>query len=155
MNCNTRLLALNLNGCRLSDSEKIYMLIQSCKQLEIDMYFICEENTKQITRNIEKMKYELKLLRRIVEIIIADTKSQNSTKIDTDYLLGGILNAVLGNIVSMIDKEKMIIGRLGKWMAIELYHNEKQVMIITIYRIPQSSSYGTCCTLTQYNKMNG
>jgi hypothetical protein len=46
MKWNTRLLALNPNEYCLSDTQKMYMLIQNCKRLDIDICFMNEVNTK-------------------------------------------------------------------------------------------------------------
>ena len=76
------------------------------------MYFMCKVNTTWITHNIEKMKYRLNPLRQMVEMIVSNSKLQNST--NSDYLPRGLFIAIWGNIVSMVDMSKTIIGRLAK-----------------------------------------
>ena len=98
------------------------------------------------------MKFKLKLLGRILELIVADSKLQNTSK--SNYLQGSLMNTMWGN-VSMFDTIKMIIGRLGKQIVIEINYKRKRVVIILLYRILQSSSNGVYLTLTQYNKMDG
>ena len=58
------------------------------------------------------MKYKLKWLRRLLELIIANSKLWNITK--SDYLQGELMNIIWRNIISMINIIKTIIGRLGK-----------------------------------------
>ena len=113
---------------------------------------MCKVNTKWIVRNIERMKYKLKLLGRTVQMIITNSKLQNST--NSDYLPGRLFIAIQGNIVSIVDFTKIIIRRLGKQIAIELVYNDKKIIIISLYRIPQASSKGVYYTLTQYKKMD-
>ena len=70
------------------------MIINSCKKWKIDICYLTEVNTKQTTRNTDKIQYKMKILGQALEIFVADSKSWKSTKIDTNYLPGGLLNTV-------------------------------------------------------------
>jgi len=48
----------------------------------------------------------------MLELIVVDSKSWNTTK--SDYLQSSLMNAIWGNIVSIFDTTKTIIGRLEK-----------------------------------------
>ena len=71
---NTRILVLNPNRCRSSDSEKITIIINSCKRQQIDICCLAEVNTKQTTRNTDKIQYKLKTLEQALELIVSDSK---------------------------------------------------------------------------------
>ena len=76
------------------------------------MCLLSKVNIKQTTRNIDKMKYKLKPLRRSLELIVTNSKSWNTIK--SNYLRERLMNAIQGNIVLIIDTTKTIIERLGK-----------------------------------------
>ena len=52
------------------------------------------------------------------------------------------MNVITGGVKSFLDKESITIDRLGKWTAFQLKKNEKKVVIIMLYQIPNSSEQG-------------
>ena len=58
------------------------------------------------------MKNKLKELNRNIEIIFINSKDQNCTK--NNWLPGGTITAIWGKIVAIINKESIVINRLGK-----------------------------------------
>ena len=44
---------------------------------------------------------------------------------------------------------------LGKWATFQLKMKEKTIVVIMIYRIPNSSDQGVYKAFTQYNKIRG
>ena len=55
-----------------------------------------------------------------------------------EYLLEGLINIIDQRYVSIIELNKVEIGRLGNWIAILVIYNGKQLKIIKLYRIPIS-----------------
>ena len=82
------------------------------------------------------MRYQLKELRRNVELVFAN--SQEYDKVKNNYLLGGIMNCIRGNITNLYGSSKIVISKLGNWMVIELSNENKTNLYITVYRILQS-----------------
>ena len=93
-----------------------------------------EVNTKWTTQKKEKMRSKLAKLHQNIELISADSGDYDLT--ERDQLPGGIMNAFWGPIVSIIDKNKITVDKLGKWTACTLIDGKKSVAIIIIYRIP-------------------
>ena len=62
------------------------------------------------------------------------------------------MNIVLSRCYPILNGKKITKGRLGNWIAFPLQNEKKRVEVITIYRIPSTSSNETCCSLTQYNQ---
>ena len=72
---NIRILLLNSRGYRPSDSSKIYMLKEASMKYQIDILFLNETNTKQSTKNQDKIKRNLKLLGCKTETIYTKSKA--------------------------------------------------------------------------------
>ena len=70
---NTRILILNLNRLRCSDSNKIQMIIEKLKEMQIDSYLLTETNIKWIMSNKMKMLRKMKALRQNIETICEDS----------------------------------------------------------------------------------
>ena len=69
------------------------MLIQSCKNKQIDAMIISESNAKQNTINKEKTYRKLKELYRNIKIEFANSNDYEIT--DSDWLPGGNNNSIL------------------------------------------------------------
>jgi len=65
------------------------------------------------------------------------------------------MGIILSKCCPLINNEKITKKRLGNWIAILLQHKGKRVELISIYRILDSSSNGVCCSLIQYNLIDG
>ena len=65
------------------------------------------------------------------------------------------MNVLTGRIVSCYDKQSVHVDDLGKWAAFQLKMKEKTIVVITMYRILNSSNQGVYKAITQYNKMRG
>ena len=72
-------------------------------------------------------------LRRNTEIIIADSSEQTITQ--SNQLLRGLFRVLQINIISYLDKSKIVIDNISKWMAIKLKKNEKIIGLISLYQI--------------------
>ena len=112
-----------------------------------------EVNTKQNTCNLGRIERQIKEVDWENKIVVADSGEWETTL--GDYLPGGVMGIILSKCCPLINNEKITKGRLGNWIAIPLQHKGKRVELISIYRIPSSSSNGVCCSLTQYNLIDG
>ena len=54
-----------------------------------------------------------------------------------------------------MEHERVVKGRLGNWMAVSMKSKGKRLKVITIYRIPSTSSNGVKCSLTQCHRVDG
>ena len=64
------------------------------------------------------MKSKLKRLGREIAIKAADNSDKISTT--TDYLPGGVVTIIRRKCAALIDKNKIIKGLLGNWIAFSL-----------------------------------
>ena len=64
-----------------------------------------------------------------------------------------MINIIIGGVCSFYDKQTVHIDELEKWSTFQLKMNGKIVIVITMYRIPNSSEQGVFKVITQYNKM--
>ena len=99
------------------------------------------------------MLRKMKVIRRNIELIFADSSDHNTTM--SDWLPGRIMNRLWGNWVIVFDKDTIKIDHLGRWMAFQISNNNKRVLIITYYRILVTSKYGIYYSIIQYNKVKG
>ena len=86
-------------------------------------------------------------------MIVADSNDHDLT--DSEWLSSRILNAFWRLIISIIDHTKIEVDKIGKWTAYQFIDRKKTIVLIIIYRIPQSSQEGVYNTLTQYNRIDG
>ena len=68
---------------------------------------------------------------------------------------GGLLTVTFERCRPFMEKKKMKIEKLGNQSALSLNYKGKRLEIINIYRIPATSSYGPCCSVTQYVRAEG
>ena len=106
---------------------------------------------KSIIDIINQMSYHLKEFGRNTMAIFRDSKSYNTT--NSNWLQGRLMNVLTGRIVSCYNKQSVYVDELGKWAAFQLKIKEKTIVVIMIYRIPNSSDQGVYKAITQYNKM--
>jgi len=99
------------------------------------------------------MEYHIREVNKEATIITEDSGEWETTSLD--YLPGGLVNIFLTKCSSLVDNKKVVKSCLGNWMAISLEHKGKRLEIINIYRLPSTSSNGVCCSLTQYNRIDG
>ena len=92
------------------------------------------------------IKKRLKGLGRSLEVIVVNSKVHYT--IDSDWLQGGIIAIICGNTSSLMQKEQIKIDELGRQIAIPISNGVKKIIIIIIYRIPQSSNVGVCTSVT-------
>ena len=86
---------------------------------------------------MDKIDRKLYEIGRNTQAIYVDSKSHNTT--NSSQLQGGIMNIITDRVKSFLDKESIIIDRLGKWTAFQLKKNEKKLVKIMLYQIPNSS----------------
>jgi len=153
MSENTRILSINPNGINPWDDIQNNMINQSFQQKQIDIALFNETNMKWTPTNLDKIEYEFKKNNREVKVIGCDSKKWDLTT--NNYLPGGLLTVVQGKCRALLQDETIHKSNLGNWMAIQLTHNNKTLVIINLYRIPISSSKGPRCCLTQYNLSEG
>ena len=150
---NVRLLSINPHGCVPNNESKMEMLKAAIHRLQIDIILMNEVNTKWNTCNLGRIERQIKGVDRESKIIVADSGEWNTTP--GDYLPGGVMGIILSKCTALINNDQITKGRLGNWIAIPIQHKGKRVELISIYRIPSSSNYGICCSLTQYNLIDG
>ena len=56
-----------------------------------------------------------------------------------NYLPGGVMTMVAGKSHTILNEEKIEIGPLRNWMAMQLEHNNKIIALINMYQIPVTS----------------
>ena len=88
-----------------------------------------------------------------IQVICADSKAHNTT--GSDWLLGGMIVVIGGNMSSLLQKDKVKIDLLGKWIVYQMSNSTKTILFITVYRILQSTNEGIYKAITQYNQMVG
>ena len=96
-----RMLSLNPNGCKPCNELKSNMLSQVIKKLSIDIIMMQETNTKWTTRNISKIKYNVKTIDRESVIVTADSNEWEVSK--SDYLSGGVCSIFFRKCSSFIE----------------------------------------------------
>ena len=62
--------------------------------------------------------------------------------------------AIWREVIGAIDKNSIVIDKIGKWSTFTISKNNKKIVFITIYRIPQSSDQGAYKVILQYNNIN-
>ena len=95
----------------------------------------------------------MKKTHRDAQIIVADSKEWAITS--SDYLPGGVLNAIYNKYRPILKQKKVKKGRLGNWSAIALEYEGKQLELINVCRLLRSSSNRVCYSLAQYNLADG
>ena len=70
------------------------------------------------------MNNHLKKLNHNVELIFADSKDYQVTK--NEWLPGGILIAIWGEVISAMNKELIIIDKISKWSAFTVSKTTKK-----------------------------
>ena len=53
-----------------------------------------------------------------------------------NWLQGGILNILRGNMINLYQEDLIHIDNLGKWTACKLKKDKKKLLFIIIHRIP-------------------
>ena len=96
-----------------------------------------------------KIRFELRNLGRNVELIFADSQEYNKAKYN--YLPGGIINCLCGNVNNLYNSLKTVISKLGNLTIFELSNEHKTILYITVYRILEGSTKGVYSLLPQYN----
>ena len=91
----------------------------------------------------------MKNLSKSIEFVYADSSEHDKAK--NNYLLGGIMNCIRGNAISLHNSIKIVVSKLGNWIAMQLLNEHKIILYITLYRIPLSSTQGIYNSLAQYN----
>ena len=57
-------------------------------------------------------------------------------------------------MIGTIDKDSIVIDKIGKWSTFTISKNNKKIVFITIYYIPESSNQDAYKGLSQYNNIN-
>ena len=117
------------------------------------MILVNKINTKQVSKNIIKIKHKMKAIKKAPLVITADSKEQKT--IPADYLPSRLLNEIMSKYSEFIPQSKTTKGRLGNWIVFSLQDNQKRLEIITIYRILISLLNRLSYSLTQYNRIDG
>ena len=128
---------------------KITQFVEYFTKNKLDIVMITETNSKWDTRTIEKIKFKMKEIGRNIQVTYIVSKAYNTTR--SDWLLGGMMTVIRGNISSLLQKDKVKIDSLGKQMAYQVSNGTKTILFIIIYRIPQSTNEGIYKAITQYN----
>ena len=144
---NTRILMINPHGLRENADFKIEQLIQGINQHNIDIIMLSETNCKWNTSNIAKMKTKFQSIHRNIEINSSDTQEYDITQ--TSYLPGGTLTGIFGKYSNQIITKEHYKDQLGKWNAMQIQSENKIIIIITIYRIPDTTAAGNKTCLSQ------
>ena len=65
-----------------------------------------------------------------------------------------MLTAIWGEVIGAMDKSLIVIDKIRKQSAFKISKNNKKIVFITMYRIPQSSDQGAYKAISQYNNVN-
>ena len=60
-----------------------------------------------------------------------------------------------GKFWSILDEGSITKEKLGNWIGVTMKYNRKAMLIINVYRLPNSSQQGPKRCLTQYNILEG
>lgn len=150
---NMRFITLNARGLDPSNNIKIERFTKSIQKYQIDMMLINEVNMKWTPTNVDRMEQKLRVLGREIKVVPVDSSVWSVSK--KNYLPGGVLTAIRGKFRSLIEEESITKGPLGNWIGIKIKHKGKTIVIINVYRIPNSSQQGPTKCLTQYNILEG
>ena len=74
------MLIVNLYRFRLSNEEKINIIIKQCQDRKVDCLIMSKVNTKWSSQNKEIIKRKLRLLNRNVEVIITNSSNHDLTE---------------------------------------------------------------------------
>ena len=95
-----QILSINSKGCNPNNEEKIEMLIESIKRLQLDVVLLNEVNTKWNSVNKDKMEQKMKQIDRGILVKTADSKQWNTTP--TSYLPRGLVSIFFSKCLSVI-----------------------------------------------------
>ena len=99
---------------------------------------LSKTNGKWTTRTTDVMSAKMKELGRETRCYYADSKAHKTT--DSYWLQGGLMNVITGKISSLIQHQQVKIDKLGRWIAQRVSNENKTLIIITLYRIPQGTN---------------
>ena len=99
------------------------------------------------------MKNKMRSISRDVMVIGSDSSERIQSK--NKWLPGGTVNIMFGQAAALIRKRSEKRDFLGRWSSFILEVNQKALMIITIYRIPDSTALGILKSKAQYNRKYG
>ena len=70
---------------------------------------------------------------------------------EKDWLQGGTMMIITGNIPTLIQNNDIKIDELGRWIVILLSKGTKRIILIVMYRTLMSSDAGVYTSIAQYN----
>ena len=114
---------------------------------------LSETQTKWTPSNVDRMQQRISQISREAVVIGADSRQWDVTP--RQCLPGGILSIISGKCRSLVNENEIFKGDLGNWMAIKMHHKGKTIALVSLYRMPLTSSNGETCSLTQCNLLEG
>jgi len=148
-----RILILNPNGLDPWNDYKMSLFHDAIEQLDIDIMMLSKINLKYTTTNKSKMKHRIKKLGCETRVFMMDSGQWQITRYN--YLPGGILAAIRGKAVPLIQDEEIYFSKLGNFVSVKLKQINKIIALITLYRVPSTSPQEPSCCVTQYNVKEG
>jgi len=149
----TRFLSLNPRGFGPDNEEKMEMMVEAAKKMEIDGILLSSPDRKWSTNMIDKIKRKFKKLNKEINVITSD--SGQSPRTEKGYLPGGTANILMGRIVALRIQPFEKKDSIGRWSAFRLESNKKVLQIINVYHIPESTTLGIFKSRAQYDRCTG
>ena len=93
-------------------------LIESFQAYGIDIGLFSSTDTKQTTKIKESIIGYFRRINKNAEMFTSDSKEYNITK--NNWLPGGIMGMITGDIGKYIQHNEIVVDSLGQWSAIIL-----------------------------------
>jgi len=141
------LLSLNPRGYGLDAGEKIAMMKCALNKYQIDGLLLSATDRRWSDKRIIIMKNKMRSISRDVIVIRSDSSERIQSK--NEWLPGGTMNIIFSQAAALIRKGSEKRDFLGRWSPFILEVNQKALMIITVYRIPDSTIPGILTSKAQ------
>lgn len=134
-----RVLYCNPNGFNMSKSVKVQQLFRYCFENDVDVVAMAETTTKWSSREVYRFENEVRKLTTKARFVTSYSKLD--FKSPTNYLPGGTATFFTAPVSHSI-KTDPFIDKLGRWQAVTVTENDVSLLIITVYRLPNTSNPG-------------
>ena len=146
-----RIFAVNPHGFGLKDKEKINNLREEAKTNSIDHLLFSSIDRMQNATNKSKIKRKLQSIDQNIEINTANSGRYEEVK--NQFIPGRIMSVIFGYQTNLIKIENNFADPKGRQSAIMMEANKKRILIVVLYRIPDSSNQRNYTVKAQIDKV--
>jgi len=147
-----RIVAMNPNGFGPDSEEKVEMMCQKAKEMEIDIIMLSSPDRRWTKTRIERLRRKFQRVHKTVEILASDSGEKDESV--NGWLPGGTVTIIIGRCAGMINNATIKTDKKGRWCAFNLEENERQIRIINLYRIPDNTKHGMMTSKAQYDRID-